>query len=99
MPAADATIVVCPLREVSNEQLRDEIAAATGRPAPYVDVYEDRIEVVGDMAGVEKTAAATVAAHSPAPPPPTREERIEAIVQNASSWQEAVTALATERLL
>lgn len=49
------------------DHLRDEIAAACGIPAPYVDVYADRVEVVGMVDESMRSAIEQVlAAHDPA---------------------------------
>lgn len=58
--------VAAPVRDVNPAQLRDEIATALGIPAPYVDRYADRLEVVGM---VDDTMAdqirAVIASHVP----------------------------------
>lgn len=58
------------LTAIDQERAREEIAAALSIPAPYVDVYEDRIEVVG-MVDESMIAAiqAVLDAHDPIPPP------------------------------
>lgn len=58
---------------VDTERLRCEIADALDIAAPYVDIYEDRIEVVGavDPDDPEQCAAVqqVIDAHDPTPPP------------------------------
>lgn len=69
-----------PAKAVQVDQLRDELADALDIPAPYVDVYPDRLEVVGEVdESMRDTIVQTVDAHVPQAPPPSAEERLAAL--------------------
>lgn len=69
-----------PSGEVRTDQLRDELAAALGISAPYVDFYPDRVEVVGEVDGTMTAAAqAALDAHVPEPPAPSIPDRLAAV--------------------
>lgn len=58
-----------PLRPISPPHLAREIATALSIPTPYVDVYADRLEVVGTVdESVREAISAVLAAHDATPP-------------------------------
>lgn len=53
-------ILTRPTGDLASGQLRDEMAAALGIPSPYVDVYADRVEVLGEVDDAMTTTAQSV---------------------------------------
>lgn len=91
-----------PRVDVDSERLRVELADGLGIPAPYVDAYDDRIEVVGlvnpDHAGQCAAAQAVIDAHDPTQiveEPETLDEVAARVEANTRIPDDVKSALAT----
>lgn len=70
-----------PSKALDVPSLRMEMAAALGVSAPYVDVYDDRIEVVGEVdESMAEAAQGVLDSHTPVPPgPDPQQELVDAV--------------------
>lgn len=94
-----ADTLTFPPKSVNEQQLRAEIAAACTIPAPYVDSYPDRLEVVGMVDDAMRAKIqATIDSHVPVYPL-SRSDKVTVAAERVAALQNGPTKAALQAIL